>query len=186
MTNREKQSIYLEACNVLKSEYRTKFTYSTIFDGDFSFNKEDDTSINEIIYDIDFFKNRFDINEEEAINLINSLIKNEKLEQIDTKKYISVRKCSLCGKKFDKYDALGNNTICHNFGDGSKYDKQTLDIDLCNSCYDNLAEYLLLKMRKPKLIHESNLHLYSSNESKDELKNKYKLSEDEIDDVIPF
>ncbi len=185
MTNYQKQLIYIEACNVLKSEYRSQFNYSTIFDIDFSFDKKNDASIDEIFYDIDFFKKRFDINEEEALNLIKSLIKNEKLEQVDDNKYISIRKCSCCGKKFDKYDVLGNNSICHLFYDGSKYHNKTLEIDLCNKCYDDLADHLLSKMRKPKLINETNIHLYSRNETREELKEN-KLTEEEIDDVIPF
>jgi hypothetical protein len=186
MDNREKQCIYIGACNILKREYYAKFNYSSIFDPDFSFDKEDDTSINEVILDINFFIENFGISLEDAKSLIKSLIKNEKLQQLGENKYTPIHRCSICGKDFDKYDACGNNTICHNFTEGSKYYDCTLEVDLCNECYDSLAHHLLFKMKKPRLLHDYNLHLYSGNETREELKNEYKLSDDEIDEVIPF
>lgn len=48
--------------------------------------------------------------------------------------------CNLCGKEFDQWDKLGNFSICKRLGYGSKYDGETVNIDICCDCMEKLVE----------------------------------------------
>ena len=63
-----------------------------------------------------------------------------KIKRIRTK---SVKKCSLCGKKFDMWDEEENFCFRHHFGYGSKYDCYQLDLKLYCNCFDGLMDELV-------------------------------------------
>ena len=51
-----------------------------------------------------------------------------------------VTKCNMCGKVFDNYDEFMGFSIHRILGYGSKYDGDTLELDLCCECVDKLIE----------------------------------------------
>ena len=55
----------------------------------------------------------------------------------------SLKKCSLCGKKFDMWDEEENFCFRHRFGYGSNYDSCQLDLKLCCKCFDRLMDELV-------------------------------------------
>lgn len=56
--------------------------------------------------------------------------------------------CNMCGKKIDRRELLSNPFEIHNeFGHGSKYDTDTLDLRLCSNCQDELITYLIEKCK---------------------------------------
>ena len=46
--------------------------------------------------------------------------------------------CSMCGKKFDMWDASENFHIHKNMGFGTKYDGERIEINLCCACMEKL------------------------------------------------
>lgn len=56
--------------------------------------------------------------------------------------------CNVCGKEFDLYDRqedLGIHT--GTIGYGSKYDGDTINLDMCCDCFDKLMEELIPKCK---------------------------------------
>lgn len=48
--------------------------------------------------------------------------------------------CNMCGKEFDEWDWIADNSIHKKIGYGSKYDFSEIHIDLCVDCMDKLIE----------------------------------------------
>lgn len=48
--------------------------------------------------------------------------------------------CNVCGKKFDFWDTQENYNIHTYCGYGSKFDGETIDLDICCECFDKLVE----------------------------------------------
>lgn len=48
--------------------------------------------------------------------------------------------CNKCGKKLDMWDEQEDFSMQRQLGYGSRYDGDTLDLDLCCSCMDGLIE----------------------------------------------
>lgn len=48
--------------------------------------------------------------------------------------------CNKCGKKFDVWDSQEDFSLHRKLGYGTKYDGETLDIDLCCECMDKLID----------------------------------------------
>ena len=55
----------------------------------------------------------------------------------------AVKRCNLCGKKFDMWDEEENFCFRHRFRYGSKYDCYQLDLKLCCKCFDSLMDELV-------------------------------------------
>ena len=56
--------------------------------------------------------------------------------------------CNLCGKEFDEWDIQEDLGLHYTAGYGSKFDGDTIDCDLCCSCFDKLLnEYLIPKCK---------------------------------------
>lgn len=52
--------------------------------------------------------------------------------------------CNMCGKKIHPMDIECNQfSLSHEFGYGSIYDCQSLQLDLCSDCQDALTTYLI-------------------------------------------
>lgn len=50
--------------------------------------------------------------------------------------------CNMCGKEFTQLDIQENRGIHDIFGYGSRYDGDTIDLDLCCECFDKLFAYI--------------------------------------------
>ena len=48
--------------------------------------------------------------------------------------------CNMCGKVFDMWDAQENFSIHRRLGYGTKYDGDTLELDLCCDCIEKIIE----------------------------------------------
>ena len=48
--------------------------------------------------------------------------------------------CNMCGKAFDMWDAQENFSIHRKLGYGTKYDGDTLELDLCCDCIEKIVE----------------------------------------------
>ena len=55
----------------------------------------------------------------------------------------SVKRCNICGKKFDMWDVQESFRFHHRVGYGSKYDCYQLDLKLCCKCFDSLMDELV-------------------------------------------
>ncbi len=55
----------------------------------------------------------------------------------------AVKRCNLCGKKFDLWDEEENFCFRHRFGYGSAYDGYLLNLNLCCKCFDRLMDELV-------------------------------------------
>ena len=63
-----------------------------------------------------------------------------KIKKIEAK---SVKRCTVCGKKFDMWDEQENFCFHHRVGYGSKYDGRDLNINMCCKCFDGLMDELV-------------------------------------------
>lgn len=56
-------------------------------------------------------------------------------------------KCNWCGTEYSDEDCHNNPFgIVHTFGyENRKHDGDTLDVDLCSTCTDKLADYIIEK-----------------------------------------
>lgn len=54
-------------------------------------------------------------------------------------------KCNWCGREYGDEDCHNNPfSITHQFGyESSKHDGHTLEVDLCPTCTDKLADYII-------------------------------------------
>lgn len=48
--------------------------------------------------------------------------------------------CNMCGKKFDIWDVMENFAFHRKLGYGTRYDGDTLDLELCCDCMNELIE----------------------------------------------
>lgn len=48
--------------------------------------------------------------------------------------------CNMCGKTFDMWDAQENFSIHRKLGYGTKYDGDTLELDLCCDCIEKIIK----------------------------------------------
>lgn len=57
---------------------------------------------------------------------------------------MKIFKCDLCGKEFDEFDTQEDFGIHYNsIGYGSKFDRETIDVDMCCACFDKMmGEYI--------------------------------------------
>lgn len=54
-----------------------------------------------------------------------------------------IKRCNLCGKKFDRWDEEESFCFHHRFGYGSAYDGYRLNLHLCCHCFDSLMDELV-------------------------------------------
>lgn len=55
----------------------------------------------------------------------------------------SVKRCTVCGKKFDMWDVQESFRFHHRVGYGSKYDGRDLNLNMCCACFDGLMDELV-------------------------------------------
>ena len=48
--------------------------------------------------------------------------------------------CNICGRPFDLWDTQENYSIYTTCGYGSKFDGETIEMDICCGCFDKLVE----------------------------------------------
>lgn len=54
---------------------------------------------------------------------------------------MKIYKCDLCGKEFDEFDKQeGFGLHYDSIGYGSKYDGETIDVDMCCDCFDKMID----------------------------------------------
>lgn len=63
-----------------------------------------------------------------------------------------ILKCDLCGKEFDEFDTQENFGLHYSdIGYGSKFDGETMDVDMCCGCFDKMInEYIIPRTHKSK------------------------------------
>ena len=60
------------------------------------------------------------------------------------------RVCNVCGKDFDMWDEQEEFGLHYCVGYGSKYDGETINVDLCCECFDKLMDsYIIPKSMIP-------------------------------------
>lgn len=50
------------------------------------------------------------------------------------------RICNICGKKFDEWDEQEDFTIHTHLGYGTKYDGETLNLNICCDCMNDIID----------------------------------------------
>lgn len=50
--------------------------------------------------------------------------------------------CNMCGKEFDMCDEQEGRGVHDQFGYGSKFDGDCIDLDLCCECFDKVVELI--------------------------------------------
>ena len=55
--------------------------------------------------------------------------------------------CNLCGKEFNAYDEQESFGIHTRVGYGSRFDGDSIDLDLCCECFDKLMYDLILQCK---------------------------------------
>lgn len=66
------------------------------------------------------------------------------------------RLCNKCGKEIDKLDWECNPfSLEHQFGYGSGYDMLNLQLDLCSTCQDSIATYLIKNCKISPIVEDS-------------------------------
>lgn len=53
---------------------------------------------------------------------------------------VSKKTCNMCGKEFDMWDEQEDFSIYREIGYGSKYDMESLELDLCCECMDKIID----------------------------------------------
>lgn len=63
---------------------------------------------------------------------------------------MKILKCDFCGKELNELDSQENFGFHYqHIGYGSRYDGESIDIDLCCNCFDKMmSDYVLPKMGK--------------------------------------
>lgn len=64
--------------------------------------------------------------------------------------------CNKCGKKLDMWDVQEDFSLQRTLGYGSRYDGDTLDLDLCCECMDKLIEECAIPPVKSLLCAKEN------------------------------
>lgn len=59
--------------------------------------------------------------------------------------------CDRCGKAFDEWDRQESFAIKYFVGYGSKYDGETIDMDLCCSCFDHIVDEIYARQKEWKV-----------------------------------
>lgn len=59
------------------------------------------------------------------------------------------RVCNICGKEFDMWDEQEDFSLVRHVGYGSKYDGETIQLDMCCDCFDKLMDGLIPKCAIP-------------------------------------
>lgn len=59
--------------------------------------------------------------------------------------------CNMCGKPFSEWDKDENRCLHDTFGYGSKHDGDTIDLDLCCDCFDEVFDELRKKCKHDPL-----------------------------------
>lgn len=59
----------------------------------------------------------------------------------------SVKRCTVCGKKFDMWDVQESFRFHHRVGYGSKYDGRDLNLNMCCACFDSLMYELVTRCK---------------------------------------
>lgn len=135
LTSKEKWNIYHNACDWIRPTY-------------------DDISpeFREArLYTVKSFKKKYKINTSYANQLINKLLDEAKLIEIEDGVYKAKRKCTMCNKEFDQWDASENHYIYYRFGYGSMHDDEILEVDLCCDCYDGVVDFIASKSKNNPL-----------------------------------
>lgn len=53
--------------------------------------------------------------------------------------------CNMCGKQFDLWDEQEKFGFHYHVGYGSKHDGETIDVDLCCDCFDQVYDQIAAK-----------------------------------------
>lgn len=64
----------------------------------------------------------------------------------------SVKRCTVCGKKFDMWDVQESFRFHHRVGYGSKYDGRDLNPNMCCACFDGLMDELVPRCKTNPLL----------------------------------
>lgn len=51
-----------------------------------------------------------------------------------------LKRCNICGKKFNEWDLQEDYSIYRSLGYGSKYDGEELRLDICIECMDKIIK----------------------------------------------
>ena len=62
-----------------------------------------------------------------------------------------MKRCTMCGKKFDMWDEQENFCFEHRLGYGSKNDGDVVRLKLCCGCFDRIVD-IISPMSKEKII----------------------------------
>lgn len=60
-----------------------------------------------------------------------------------------MRKCTICGKNFDEWDEQENFCFERKIGYGSRYDGETLKVNICQGCLDKIIDLLVADGKNP-------------------------------------
>ena len=60
---------------------------------------------------------------------------------------MKIKRCTMCGKKFEQHDMFADLCFEKQIGYGSIHDGETFKINLCCECFDSAA-YILRKICK--------------------------------------
>lgn len=70
---------------------------------------------------------------------------------------MKIFKCDLCGKELNEFDMQENFGLHYsNIGYGSKFDGESIDVDICCTCFDKMMdEYITPQIKKLKGMNEN-------------------------------
>lgn len=72
--------------------------------------------------------------------------------------------CNKCGKKMDVYDLQTGIRMHDVLGYGSRYDGQTINLDLCSECTDELIDYIKSAGKYDPIIEDEDFDFVDADE----------------------
>lgn len=60
--------------------------------------------------------------------------------------------CDMCGKEFDMWDKQESRCFYDQFGYGSKYDGDNINLDLCCNCFDKVIDWIVPQCKHNPII----------------------------------